>query len=133
MNILAELKRIKQHIAYLYSQISGASSYTPAYKVYTALLTQTSTNAPGAIVLENTLGFPVNWVYYDTGYYYTTVVNNFPSGKVAVFIGETQGLVQWAVEGLNSDIALYTFANTAPTAPADGQLNKTAVEIRIYP
>lgn len=39
------------------------------YKVYTALLTQTGTNAPVATVLENTLGETPTWYYdfYDEG------------------------------------------------------------------
>ena len=34
------------------------------YKVYTALLSQSGTNAPTAIVLENTLGVDVSFTYF---------------------------------------------------------------------
>jgi hypothetical protein len=41
----------------------------PTYKVYTALLTQTGTDAPVATVLENTLGEEIIWVRNDVGDY----------------------------------------------------------------
>ena len=47
--------------------------FTSPYKVYTALLTQTGTNAPVATILENTLG-------YTPVFYYNTI------GSYAVFL-----------------------------------------------
>ena len=41
------------------------------YKVYTALLTQTGTDAPVATVLQNTLGFNIVWRYEAGGGVYT--------------------------------------------------------------
>jgi len=40
---------------------------TPQYKVYTALLSQSGTNDPVAVVLENTLGQTITWSYNDPG------------------------------------------------------------------
>ena len=50
-------------------------------KVYRALLTQSGTNAPVAIVLENTLGGTVVWTYSDVGTYFGTLVGAFTNNK----------------------------------------------------
>lgn len=49
-------------------------------KVYRALLSQSGTNAPTAIVLENTIGNIV-WSYISQGSYYGTLANAFPIAK----------------------------------------------------
>lgn len=58
----------------------------PKYKVYTAILTQTSTNAPVATVLENTLGGTVVWSYNSVGFYTATLVSAFTTNKTQVFM-----------------------------------------------
>jgi hypothetical protein len=50
------------------------------YKVYTALLTQTGTNAPVATILENTIGNIV-WTYISTGVYVGNLISAFPLNK----------------------------------------------------
>jgi hypothetical protein len=50
------------------------------YKVYTALLTQTGTNAPVATVLENTIG-NIIWSYDDTGVYLANLLGAFTLDK----------------------------------------------------
>lgn len=50
------------------------------YKVYTALLTQTGTNAPVATVLENTIG-NISWSYDDTGVYLANLLGAFTLDK----------------------------------------------------
>jgi hypothetical protein len=58
--------------------ISGSPIPQPSYKVYTALLTQTGTSAPTAIVLENTLGGDVVWDYDSPGHYLAILNGAFP-------------------------------------------------------
>lgn len=55
----------------------GGSSYL----VYTALLTQTATDAPVATVLENTLGGTVVWTRNSAGNYTATLAAAFPLGR----------------------------------------------------
>jgi hypothetical protein len=107
-------------------------SNTRPYKVYTALLTQTGTDAPTAIVLENTLGFVPNWQYINIGTY---TINNalFTNNKTTVNVF------------LNVNGNSYSFPSTVTTANVtihsvflsdftylDGVLNNTAIEIRVY-
>jgi len=54
------------------------------YKIYKALLTQTGTNAPTAVVLENTLGGTPVWSYSSTGYYILTLSGVFTLGKTLI-------------------------------------------------
>ena len=51
-------------------------------KVYKALLTQTETDAPTAIVLENTLGGEVVWTRTNVGEYRGTLDGAFAEDKV---------------------------------------------------
>ena len=57
-----------------------AGSIKPQYKIYSALLTQTSTNPPIATILENTLG-DIVWTYSSSGVYTGTLISGFPKYK----------------------------------------------------
>ena len=61
---------------------------TPKYKVYTALLTQSGTDAPVPTVLENTLG-DIVWTRIDEGVYIGTLSNSFIENKTGVIINNT--------------------------------------------
>ena len=57
------------------------------YKVYTALISQSGTNAPVATVLENTLGGTVVWTRIGTGQYEATLSSAFTVDKtVPIYI-----------------------------------------------
>lgn len=106
------------------------------YKVYTALLTQSGTSDPTAIILENSLGGTVTWTRNDAGDYTATLSGGFPADKT------------WIISGLVDDGDPYNQTplylrrvddNTlsAKTIVAggggDGQLVNTSIEIRVYP
>lgn len=55
-----------------------------SYKVYTALLTQSGTDAPVATVLENTLGGTVVWTRQSAGIYNATLVGAFTENKTYI-------------------------------------------------
>ena len=59
---------------------------TRPYKVYTALLTQSGTNAPVATVLQNTLSGTITWSYSSVGNYQGTLVGAFPYSKTFFYI-----------------------------------------------
>lgn len=54
------------------------------YKVYTALLTQSGTDAPVATVLSNTIGEVPIWSYSDIGLYLLTLPNAWVSNKTVI-------------------------------------------------
>jgi hypothetical protein len=111
-----------------------AAAPTPSYKVYTALLTQSGTTAPAAIVLENTLGTTVTFSYLYVGNYEITF------GIVPNFVKTT-----FLASPLNADASnWFLFVNkyTFPTRIAlttrvngvdtNNLLNSTFIEIRVY-
>ena len=77
--------------------VDASNASTPSYKVYTALLTQSGTNAPVATVLENTLGIVPVWSYDEVGYYILTASGAFTDTKTFITVdynryGSTGGL-----------------------------------------
>lgn len=108
------------------------------YKVYTALLTQSGTNAPVATVLENTLGGEVVWSREDVGIYSGTLSGVFTLDKTYISTGIFDTAFTDAVGYVNTDltsrpnsVSLGTFDIPTDTA-SDGLLYATSIEIRVY-
>ena len=104
------------------------------YKVYTALLTQSGTDDPVAIVLENTLGGVVVWTRQAAGYYWGVLNGTFPRNKTICIGNSYSGTVNIVNDEINepSDRILlkskdYTGAET------DGLFYLSTIEIRVYP
>ena len=107
------------------------------YKVYTALLSQTGTDAPVATVLENTLGGEVVWSYYTEGVYQGELINAFTENKTDVSFGANKSSLQngdkieiYDDEGYSTNnvkITQQTYDNNA----IDGFSN-IRIEIRVY-
>lgn len=107
---------------------TASSSSSASYLVYTALLSQTGTDAPVATVLENTLGGTVVWSYNDVGYYTATLANAFTENKTylpLVIINDGGPVVVSVSWASSSAIELNISSN--------GLLGATPFEIRVYP
>lgn len=120
----------------LYTRTVALETYTtPNYKRYVALLTQADTDAPVATILENTLGEVPTWTYGDVGLYYLNSTSKFTTNKTVVFI--TNGVD--AADSMGAEVASFTpnqiaiSTQTVLEAPANGILNSTPIEIRVYP
>jgi hypothetical protein len=122
--------------------IPGEPAALP-YKVYTALLTQTGTDAPVAIELENTLGGPVTYSRTEAGSYEIISDNLFGnsdkcivflgSNKIPAFLGgiDTRVITRY---GLPSSILLYSLdINLSDFVEAFNSIFNLAIEIRVYP
>lgn len=103
----------------------GGSSYL----VYTALLTQSGTNAPTATVLENTIG-NILWEYSGTGEYTGTLTDAFTLNKTWCIIGTRDEQTQFAISTNTSVITVSTWNNGVYS---NSLLSKTPIEIRVYP
>lgn len=106
----------------------------PSYKVYTALLTQTGTNAPVATVLENTIN-PVTWSRTDVGQYLADCPNGFLFGKTVCLVyansNDVQGgIVQVKMECPSDDTVIL---EVGIGDYADGAIINLPIEIRVYP
>lgn len=117
-------------------------------KRYVALLTQTSTDAPVATVLENTLGGTVVWSRGQAGVFTATLAGAFPatttfctvlnvlengrsqSGFVAIRREDSDTL--WLTSWLPGNGPAELEGPVVYTA-ADGMLTNCPVEIRVYP
>ena len=120
----------------------------PAYKVYTALLTQSGTSAPVATVLENTLSGTITWSYSSVGSYQGTLVGAFPSSKTFFYINSeasynngpniygqkirtftriTNDLVSLDQTVLNFTAGVFSSAGNADN------FQTVSIEIRVYP
>lgn len=96
-----------------------SGDYRP-YKVYTALLTQASTAAPVATVLENTLSAAIVWARTGAGAYTGTLTGAFTSAKTAFSSQAPLAIVR-------------TSANVVTIAAGgDDALADHTLEIRVY-
>ena len=101
------------------------------YKVYTALLSQSNTDAPVAIVLENTIGNIV-WTRLNTGQYLGTLTGAFTLDKTICFTGgntNNANIHHTTQRNNDSSVVVETYNSGAK---ADYLLAKTSIEIRVY-
>lgn len=101
------------------------------HKVYTALLTQTSTSAPTAVVLENTIG-DITWGYTSAGVYTATLTGAFPAATTFVtpILGVVEGEVN--LEGVLRAVRTSDNVITVYTDATNALLSATPIEIRTY-
>jgi hypothetical protein len=106
------------------------------YKVYTALLTQTSTSAPTSIVLENTLGAAGSFSYQGVGVYNYTNSGVFTSDKTIIFCTKdaNEETPAYIIEGkrTSDNVVQFIVKATATNNLTNGALNKANIEIRVY-
>ena len=99
---------------------------TGGYKKYVAQITQSSTDAPVAIVLENTLGFTPDWKYDSNGVYGFDWDGDFNTEKCINYLSPTHsGKVIWIDY-------LSTYDITLQSQDGDGYITQTTLEIRYY-
>ncbi len=108
--------------------------YTVPYKEYVANLTQASTSAPVAVVLNNTFTGTATWSYSSTGSY-DLVFSSSPltEDKTMVLIHNASAF------GTSKTCAYWNGTNTitvetvnATNVHTNGYLNDTSIEIRVY-
>ena len=102
------------------------------YKVYTALLTQTGTNAPVATVLENTLGGDIVWSRNSEGDYSLTLTGAFILDKTYYTIHNNSNPLQYDLYFTSGDINTMTIYSTFYGVAADEAFYFTPIEIRVY-
>lgn len=113
--------------AYTMQDIVDTIPSGPAYKVYSALITQSGTNTPVATVLENTLGLNITWVRNSVGQYYGGDISSLcPDGKTVYIVSD-------ASNGINlygvplKEVHLWTYGNDIPQTGRNLNLSVTTV------
>lgn len=129
----------------------GTASWVPerqaSYLVYTALLTQTGTNAPVATVLENTLGGTVTWSRVDAGSYAASFGGSplvsgktIPSNEMADLHpfstdpagNNIEGYYRYIRSGVGS-VSLIVYNSTFSSVDISDYGISLLVEIKVYP
>lgn len=101
------------------------------YKVYVAILTQTSTNAPTADVFENTLSGTPTFSYDSVGIYNINLTGEWTADKVFVHMNGFQEGYFISVARVDADaIKIKTYDNTLTLT--NGALLDSSIEIRVY-
>lgn len=104
------------------------------YKSYVALLSQTGTNAPEAIVLYNDLGGDVVWSYDALGSYLATLTGAFTINKTVLFTGQNYfnvgNEITYAYPNDENGFYVETIDNGTNV---NGTLIGTPIEVRVYP
>ena len=110
------------------------------YKVYTALLTQSGTDAPVATVLENSIPIDITYSYIGVGIFRGSFPypSDITSTKLAIILGKLVGEQMGALytydslgySGGNIVFSLKTKSNASTFS--NNLLNPTFIEIRVY-
>ncbi len=105
---------IIEDVTYLVGQ---ANNNAPAYKVYTALLSQSGTDAPVANVLENTLGSEVVWTRSGVGAYEANITIQVFNEQNFYVSGLSNGVAQAIlipITDFNTIVGYYSVYYNAP-------------------
>ena len=102
----------------------AVSDILPTYKKYVALITQTSTNAPTVIELENTIG-PIVWSRVNVGIYEGTLTGAFTTNKTYTMLSQLDITTMVGAYDKTNDIIRVETTN-------DTDLTKNTLEIRVY-
>jgi hypothetical protein len=103
-----------------------------SYLVYTALLSQSGTDAPVATVLENTLGGEVVWSRGAEGYYVATLADTFTVNKT-FFLHNGQGSSIVSTGNDSQPNSVYVQKEAVNPLGAQDGLAEFCLEIRVYP
>ena len=110
------------------------------YTEYMALLTQSSTSAPTAAVLTNTLGVTPTLGYTSPGVYTITATGLFTSAKTVVEITNNSGaaatfvIVRTSADvcTITTDLVTFTAADNVTHAATNALMTATPVRIRVW-
>jgi len=105
--------------------VNNTTSET-GYRSYVALISQSDSDDPTAIILENSLG-DIQWSWSDDGEYYAYLPNAFPADKtfVRINLSNNTSVIINAYRFDNDNIKVLT-------GGLDDKLNNNAFEIRVY-
>ena len=115
-------------------RVKALEDNAPKYKVYTALLTQTGTDAPVATILENTANLTVTYTYNSTGAYLFNFVK-LSSEKIVIDVSTKSGIYGNTITYSYSvnPTTVYGSISVSSSGPSqDGAMVNHPIEIRVY-
>ena len=102
------------------------------YKVWRGLITQTGTDEPTAIVLENTLSGDLTWSYNTVGSYGATLVGEFTEDKTFILTGNVGNDTVVSCNRFSDDVVALKTYDVSSSALTDVRLLNTSIEIKVY-
>lgn len=113
------------------------------YRVYTALLTQTGTDAPVATVLENTLGKTINWTRFSAGIYRGTFSSAYTGDLDKIMFDSRETLeynslnnsfsIRQSISETRVSLSTYVVdLSTGVKSNSDINILYKPIEIRVY-
>ena len=103
------------------------------YDSYTALLTQTSTNAPVATILSSNLTGTFTWARTGVGVYTLTAsAATFTANKTIVFLNAGSGIPLISAERTSDTVLTVKTFVPSSGAAVDAAITNGAFEVRIY-
>lgn len=138
LNIVAASNRVQ--LLAKDSAGDSISTYLRSSKRYVANLTQSSTTAPVATVLENDLGEVPVFARTSAGLYTITTTTKFTSAKTTVGFGTPIAVNSMAsIQAVLTSTSVITFTtldyktSDDTSAPLDGMLTNTMIVIEVFP
>lgn len=115
------------------AMLNLADSAAPSYKAYIALLSQSGTNAPTAVVLQNDLSALIAWTYSSAGTYAGTLADAFTDvDKVYCTMGNGAASRIMSLKRADANQVLLKTVQSTTAVATDTSLSNTVVEIRVY-
>lgn len=85
------IEELDGNFTYLEGLSGASSSNTSTYKVYSAIVDQSGTSAPTAIILENTFGITPSFTYEGVGQYKIVITGELIDNKSVGFASLQNG------------------------------------------
>lgn len=105
---------------------------TSNFKYYEALLSQTGTGNPIAIVLDNTFTGPIVWTRISTGLYEGILNGAFTNLKTSLQLTPIGVGISYTIFPIDDNTIQIKTYNMSIDGFADGQLNESTVIIKVY-
>ena len=116
---------------------SAVEAITPntnaPYKVWRGLITQTGTDEPTAIVLENTLSGDLTWIYNAAGSYGATLVGEFTADKTFILCSQAGPDTVVSTNRFDVDTITVKTYDISSVALTDARLQNNSLVIKVYP
>ena len=114
--------------------VSDVQKYVRPYDVYTALISQSGTDDPTIIVLENTIG-AIEWTRVGVGQYVGTLSSAFISNNTYVMLLNSSSIGEgylYSADNSDVDTVFVQTYNINTTSNEDSLMNNVSIEIRVY-
>lgn len=117
----------------LNGNLKRGNAIVSGIKKYKAVLSQSGTNAPTAVVLENSLGGSVVWGYSSVGNYTATLSGAFTNNKTFVMVSTGGSIGNTFLRGYATSTSVVSVNTSNTSGYIDGAMAPSFINIEVYP